>query len=92
MKQFSRLQKEVYRAILDIPLGQTRSYKWVAEKIGKPKAARAVGTALKKNPFTVIIPCHRVINSDGSLGGYSKGLQKKRQLLELERKIANRLK
>ena len=92
MKRLSELQKKVYKAILDIPLGQTRSYKWVAKRISKPKAARAVGTALKNNPFTVIVPCHRVISSDGSLGGYSKGLKKKKQLLELERKIASCLK
>lgn len=73
---------------MKIPLGETKSYKWVAQKIGRPKAVRAVGTALKNNPFTLLIPCHRVVNSDGSLGGYSKGLKKKRQLLDLEKRIA----
>ncbi|MDD5617995.1 MAG: MGMT family protein [Candidatus Omnitrophica bacterium] len=92
MKEFSEFQKKVYRAVLAIPLGQTRSYKWLAKKIGEPKAARAVGTALKNNPFTVIIPCHRVINSNGSLGGYSKGLKKKKYLLKLEKKIIGLIK
>jgi methylated-DNA-[protein]-cysteine S-methyltransferase len=87
LRQFTKFQKRVYRTILDIPLGETRSYKWVAKKIGKPKAVRAVGTALRNNPFTVIIPCHRVISNDGSLGGYSKGIKKKKRLLELEKKI-----
>ena len=73
---------------MKIPLCETKSYKWVAQKIGRPKAVRAVGTALKNNPFTLLIPCHRVVNSDGSLGGYSKGLKKKRQLLDLEKRIA----
>lgn len=90
-KKFSKFQKKVYKAVLDIPLGETRSYEWVARKIGRPKAARAVGTALKNNPFTIIIPCHRVINSDGSLGGYSKGLKKKKYLLKLEKEIIEML-
>jgi len=87
MSEFTGFQKRVYRAVLSISLGETRSYEWVAKKAGSPKAARAVGAALKKNPFTIIIPCHRVINSDGSLGGYSKGIKRKRYLLELEKKI-----
>jgi len=85
--QFSDFQKRVYRAVLGIPLGQVRSYNWVAKKIGRPNAVRAVGTALKKNPFTITIPCHRVIKSDGSLGGYSRGIKKKKHLLRLEKKI-----
>ena len=80
-------EKKVYRAVLRIPLGQTRTYKWVARQIGKPKAARAVGQALKKNPWTVIIPSHRVVASGGKLGGYSKGLKTKKRLLDLERQI-----
>jgi O-6-methylguanine DNA methyltransferase len=88
VKKFSEFEKKVYRTVLKIPLGETKSYKWVAQKIGRPKAVRAVGTALKNNPFTLLIPCHRVVNSDGSLGGYSKGLKKKRQLLDLEKRIA----
>jgi len=87
--KFTDFQKKVYKAVLDIPLGQARSYSWVARKIGRPNAVRAVGTALKKNPFTIIIPCHRVVKSDGSLGEYSRGIKKKKQLLELEKKITD---
>ena len=68
-----------------IPRGETRSYEWVARKAGSPHAARAVGTALKKNPFTIIIPCHRVVRSDGSLGNYALGSDLKKRLLETER-------
>ncbi len=74
-------------AVKTIPYGETRTYKWVAERIGKPKAARAVGQALKKNPYPEIIPCYRVICSDGKLGGYSKGIQKKKKLLKKEKAI-----
>jgi len=73
---------------LKIPLGQTRSYKWVAQAIGKPKAVRAVGQALKNNPFPLIIPCHRVIKEDGALGGYAGGKNTKKTLLSLEKEIA----
>lgn len=76
---------EVYMCVNRIPPGQTRSYKWVAEKIGKPKAARAVAQALKRNPWPFIIPCHRVISFDGSLGGYVYGKRLKRLLISLER-------
>jgi len=69
---------------MKIPYGETRSYKWVAKQTGKPAAMRAVGQALKKNPFVGIIPCHRVVSSDGSLGGFSKGVKKKRQMLAAE--------
>jgi len=77
--------KKVYSAALKIPFGEVRSYKWVAEKIGRPKAFRAVGQALKNNPYPLIIPCHRVVNSGGSLGGYSRGKKTKKMLLDLER-------
>ena len=80
-------QKKVLEVVRTIPSGETRSYKWVAERIGNPKAARAVGQALKKNPYPGIIPCHRVIRSDGKLGGYSKGTQKKKKLLKEEETI-----
>ena len=80
-------EKKVYKAILAIPLGETRSYQWVAVKIGKPKAVRAVGTALKKNSFAPMVPCHRVIKNDGRLGGYNGGIKKKTQLLRLEQEI-----
>jgi methylated-DNA-[protein]-cysteine S-methyltransferase len=77
-------QKGVWEMVKTIPYGQTRTYKWVAEKIGNPEAFRAVGQALKKNPLPGIIPCHRVIRSDGKLGGFSKGLKEKARLLKLE--------
>lgn len=81
---FSRFEKEVYRAVSKIPPGEVRSYKWVAETAGHPKACRAVGNALNKNPYTVTIPCHRVIKSDGSIGGYAKGGGLKKRLLKRE--------
>ena len=80
----TKFQKKVYRAILYIPRGEVRSYKWVARKIGNPRSYRAIGQALKKNQYTVIIPCHRVIRSDGSIGGYSGGIEAKRKLLAEE--------
>lgn len=79
-------QKKVWRAIQQIPYGQTRSYKWIAQKIGSPKAFRAVGQACKANPFPIVVPCHRVIASSGKLGGFNGGLKLKRQLLKLEAK------
>ena len=82
---------QVLRATFKIPIGQTRSYQWVAKKIGKPKAVRAVGQALKKNPFPLIIPCHRVVREDGSLGGYAGGTKKKEMLLRLEKEIRQQL-
>jgi O-6-methylguanine DNA methyltransferase len=83
--KFTEFQRKVYAVVKKIPPGQTRSYKWVAEQIGKPQASRAVGQALKKNPYTVTIPCHRVLRSDGSLGGYSRGLKRKIALLKKEK-------
>jgi len=77
-------EKNVWNALKDIPFGETRSYKWIASKIGKPGAVRAVGRALSKNPVPVVIPCHRVIESNGSLGGYSYGIETKRRLLDME--------
>ncbi|MBI1992264.1 MAG: MGMT family protein [Candidatus Omnitrophica bacterium] len=77
-------QQTVYRAACDIPAGQTRSYRWVAERIGRPGAARAVGGALRRNPFAPIVPCHRVVRSDGTLGGYARGSARKRTLLQQE--------
>ena len=77
-------EKKVWLSLKDIPYGETRTYKWVAEKIGSPKANRAVGQALGKNPIPIVLPCHRVIESDGSVGGYSSGVDIKRRLLEIE--------
>jgi methylated-DNA-[protein]-cysteine S-methyltransferase len=80
--------KKVYRVVLKIPLGQVRSYKWVAGRAGRPAAARSVGQILKNNPFPLIIPCHRVINTNGQLGGYRSGRRTKKRLLNLEREIS----
>jgi len=77
-------ERKVWQALREIPFGETRTYKWLAERVGSPKGSRAVGQALSKNPLPIIIPCHRVIESDGSLGGYSGGIDVKRRLLELE--------
>jgi methylated-DNA-[protein]-cysteine S-methyltransferase len=78
-------QRQVWTAARLIPHGETRSYGWVAGQIRKPQAARAVGHALSKNPFLIIVPCHRVIAGDGTLGGFGGGLEMKKTLLELER-------
>ena len=77
-------QQRVWRVISSIPWGETRSYAWLAAKIGKPKACRAVANACGRNPVPIIIPCHRVIASDGSIGGFSCGIGMKRKLIELE--------
>ena len=77
-------QKKVWKAVLDIPWGETRSYQQIALAIGQPQAVRAVGNALGENPLAVQIPCHRVIRSDGQLGGYRWGLSRKEELLKLE--------
>lgn len=78
-------QQSVWQALQKIPYGQTASYKDIAEKINNPKAFRAVGMANNKNPIAIIIPCHRVIGSNGNLVGYAGGLDLKQQLLELEK-------
>ncbi|MBI5755465.1 MAG: uroporphyrinogen-III C-methyltransferase [Nitrospirae bacterium] len=80
----TEFQKMVWKMLLKIPYGKTASYKDIAEMIGHPGAARAVGAACGKNPVPIIVPCHRVINSDGRLGGYSGGLRIKKMLLRLE--------
>lgn len=77
-------QRQVWAALRTIPYGRTVSYKALAAQIGRPAAMRAVGGANGKNPLPILIPCHRVIAADGSLGGYSLGLEVKRRLLELE--------
>jgi methylated-DNA-[protein]-cysteine S-methyltransferase len=80
----TEFEKMVWKTLRKIPYGETRTYKWLAEQIGKPQAFRAVGNALGKNPIPIIFPCHRVIETDGSLGGYSGGTDLKRRLLEIE--------
>lgn len=78
------LQKAVYHATFQIPYGQTRSYRQIAETAGRPGASRFVGNAMAKNPFPVLIPCHRVIRSNGSLGQFGGGVDLKRKMLEIE--------
>ena len=78
-------QRRVWDALLKIPYGETRSYKQVAEAIGAPTAARAVARACATNPVAVLVPCHRVVGSDGSLTGYAGGLHRKKKLLAAER-------
>lgn len=78
-------QKEVWRGLLKIPYGETRSYSEIAAAIGRPKAVRAVGMANHCNPLAIIVPCHRVIGKNGSLTGYAGSLEIKRRLLALEK-------
>jgi len=78
-------EKQVWLAAQSIPCGQTRSYGWIAKRIGKPSAARAVGQALGRNPIPILIPCHRVVRSNGQLGGFSGGIDMKQTLLAIEK-------
>jgi AraC family transcriptional regulator, regulatory protein of adaptative response / methylated-DNA-[protein]-cysteine methyltransferase len=78
-------QKKVWQALRRIPHGQTQTYQQIARQIGKPRAVRAVGNACGANPVGILVPCHRVVGSDGSLGGYYWGLKVKQKLLERER-------
>jgi len=80
--------KKVYKAVLSIPVGQVRTYKWVAKRAGKPQACRAVGQILKNNPYPLIVPCHRVIKSNKELGGYMFGRKHKQGILDLEKEIS----
>lgn len=84
----SEFECAVYKACLKIPRGKTATYKQIAAMIGKPNSARAVGNALGKNPFAPYVPCHRVLKSDGSIGGYSGrgGTATKKKLLAMEKK------
>ena len=81
-------QQAVWRALADIPFGETRTYAGLARALGRPRAARAVGAANGRNPLPIVLPCHRVIGSDGGLTGYAGGLAVKRRLLELEGALA----
>ncbi len=80
-------EKRVLQETLKIPLGETITYKELARRCGCPKAFRAVANALNKNPWTVLVPCHRVVASGDKLGGYSRGVKAKQKLLALEQKI-----
>ena len=77
-------QKKVWKALLDIPYGKTESYGSIARRIGHPGAYRAVGTAVGKNRLGIVVPCHRVIKGDGSIGNYGGGVDRKEFLLKLE--------
>ncbi len=79
-------QRAVWQALCEIPYGETRSYGQIAQRIGNPKACRAVGMANNRNPISIIIPCHRVIGANGALVGYGGGLHIKEHLLHLEKK------
>jgi methylated-DNA-[protein]-cysteine S-methyltransferase len=81
----TEFQNKVWRALLTIPFGETRSYAEIARQIGDPKAVRAVGGANGSNPISILVPCHRVIGADGSIVGYGGGLERKEWLLALER-------
>lgn len=82
--QGTDFQKAVWKALLAIPYGETRSYKQVAQSVGNPKACRAVGGANNRNPILIVIPCHRVIGADGGSVGYGGGIDIKERLLKLE--------
>lgn len=80
----TEFQKKVWQALATVPFGETRSYGQIARQIGRPKAVRAVGAATGKNPISIIVPCHRVIGSNGQLTGFAGGLQTKARLLRIE--------
>jgi methylated-DNA-[protein]-cysteine S-methyltransferase len=82
----TEFQIAVWKELLKIPKGKTKTYKEIAVAIGRPKSSRAVANACAQNPYAPDVPCHRVVRSDGSLGGYSAegGIERKRQLLEME--------
>ena len=86
LRQGTSFQQRVWEKLKAIPFGKTRSYQWLATEICQPKACRAVGNANGKNPTPIIIPCHRVIQKNGSLGGFTGGTHLKKYLLELEKK------
>lgn len=77
-------QQQVWAALREIPYGETRTYGWIAARIGRPKACRAVGMANNRNPIAIVVPCHRVVGSSGALTGYAAGLPVKEALLRLE--------
>ena len=82
--QSTDFQQAVWQALRNIPYGETRSYKAIAEQIGRPKACRAVGMANNRNPIAIVVPCHRVVGANGQLVGYAGGLSLKEYLLQLE--------
>ncbi|MCD6419652.1 MAG: MGMT family protein [Synergistetes bacterium] len=84
LDNISPFETMVYRATSSIPYAEVKSYKWVATQIGKPHAYRAVGNALKKNPFLLLVPCHRVWKNNREIGGFSAGVELKRYLCSIE--------
>jgi len=86
LREGTAFQQQVWRTLRTIPFGRTRSYSWLAQRVGNPQARRAVGQANGKNPLPIVIPCHRVIRASGDLGGYSGGTDLKRFLLDLEQR------
>ncbi len=87
LSEATAFQRRVWSAVRDIPYGETRSYGQIAHQAGSPGAARAVGRAMATNPVPIVVPCHRVIGSDGNLRGFGGGLDLKRRLLEMERAL-----
>ncbi len=87
--QATAFQRRVWDALRAIPYGSTRSYSQIARTLGRPTATRAVARACATNPVSIIVPCHRVVREDGGLGGYRWGLERKRALLEQERRLAH---
>lgn len=85
IRHLSRFTRSVLDLTASIPYGEVRSYEWMARKLRNPKAARAVGNALGRNPVPIIIPCHRVVRSDGTIGGFALGSAWKKKLLSLEK-------
>lgn len=86
----TEFQKKVWNQLIKIPYGTTKTYKQIAELIGNPKACRAVGNANNKNPIAIVVPCHRVIGTNGKLIGYAGGLDMKEKLLEIEKEYSKR--
>mgnify|MGYP001025646925 FL=1 len=91
LPQGSAFKLRVWEGLCNIPYGEVRSYKDIADSIASPKASRAVGNANHNNPLMILIPCHRVVRSNGALGGYALGVDIKARLLHLEQKYKNRI-
>jgi methylated-DNA-[protein]-cysteine S-methyltransferase len=91
LDQGTPFQRRVWKGLLSIPYGQTLSYRDLARTIGQPSASRAVGAANGKNPLPIVVPCHRVVAADGSIGGFSGGLDTKKKLLGLEAETCKRI-
>lgn len=83
-RSIAGFRRAVLEETMRIPAGETRTYGWLARKVGRPRAARAVGRVMATNPFPIVVPCHRVVGSDGSLRGYGAGLPVKAELLRIE--------